>query len=244
MHLSGYDETEEDLSSISFGSWDTAKYAAGLDFTYLHAQAIQGSWAMHMSTFTVGNTSREGSNMAVFGSDVMANHIPPEAFATLKRVICEKVKCIPDDGVIMFKCGHDEQNTLPDIAFTFGNSRFPISPQHYIYKCSNRCIVLMAEGNNGSQYVLGIPFMRAYYMLFDADNYQIGLARSVHYPVHIPTPTPTPSSPPTSWSTWYLVVGIVLLLGLVALAIVIIYFKFLKTREFEPPEPFQPLLRA
>ena len=36
------------------------------------------------------------------------------------------------------------------------------------------------------QYDLGIPFMQAYYTLFDAETNRIGLARSVNYP-YLPT---------------------------------------------------------
>lgn len=53
LHLSSYGENTEDLSSISFGSWDTAKYAAGLDFTYVPIDPEYGKCAALVTNFSV-----------------------------------------------------------------------------------------------------------------------------------------------------------------------------------------------
>lgn len=78
-------------------------------------------------------------------------------------------------------------------------------------------------------------------MLFDAENYRIGLAIFVNSP---PSLTPTPSSASSSWWTWDRVVGVAALVGVLLLAIAITYLKCCKKQEVRLPEPFPPLLQA
>lgn len=69
---------------------------------------------------------------------------------------------------------------LPDLIFLLDGYPFKLSPKHYILKQGLLCKDLV-RGFNENYFLLGAPFLRAYYTLFDMEYFRIGLARSVNY---------------------------------------------------------------
>ncbi|KAJ3408546.1 hypothetical protein HDU80_005263, partial [Chytriomyces hyalinus] len=74
---------------------------------------------------------------------------------------------------------------LPDIVFHIGTNgtAFPLSSADYIVATGDKCVlaiqVLDPSAHNGRVFwIMGGPFMRRYYSLYDLQNGQVGLARA------------------------------------------------------------------
>lgn len=70
---------------------------------------------------------------------------------------------------------------MPKLGFILEGARFSIWPSEYILKDKeDRCVLQLVPYNGGSInykfWILGEPFLRAYYAVFDAKEGQIGLA--------------------------------------------------------------------
>lgn len=180
IYLTDYLDQNKPQSSLSFGSWDLTKYALS-DFSWFRIKTLRKFWVITLNSFKIEKT------LTVDSSPVFVSHtepmiiVPYEAYEIYRSAVCGIVKCgLYNDG-IMFDCPNGEEESLPDMIFKLDNTDFPLSYKYYILKVDNSCFSLVFPINS-IVYMLGSPFLRAYYAAFDKDNYQIGFARSINYP--------------------------------------------------------------
>jgi len=201
FYLSSYNDPKLP-SSLSFGSYDLEKYALE-DFSYVPVERTTGLWTVPLQRISIGLEVLEESRNAVFNTDSSLISISAAAFDQYRAVLCGLVACNSID--LSFPCENGEDAKLPMLTFTMGEQEFPIAPEHYVWRVDQQCYSLVVS-TDSSEDELGHPFMLAYYTLFDAENYRIGLARSVSNPF-----------PASNWYIW-LGIGVI---GVVVVAVAV-----------------------
>ncbi|KAJ3223016.1 hypothetical protein HDU81_009460 [Chytriomyces hyalinus] len=90
-----------------------------------------------------------------------------------------------DEEIDMYVIPCAQARLLPDIVFHIGTNgtAFPLSSADYIVATGDKCVlaiqVLDPSAHNGRVFwIMGGPFMRRYYSLYDLQNGQVGLARA------------------------------------------------------------------
>lgn len=159
---------------IQFGSFDASKFVGRL--RWLQTEGLQ-EWHLPVTGFSIGNAKFEVEDSEALIDTGTNAILCPEAFFKLvveatgaTRVLHQfwEVKCLA-------------MRSLPQIAFWLGGHRFALSPRDYIKReGKHRCVLSLIPYNAGhgrhSLWILGDPFLRAYYTVFDAENKRIGLA--------------------------------------------------------------------
>jgi hypothetical protein len=215
-------------STIAFGSYDLDKYALS-DFSYVPVEENTGNWAVSLQSLTFGTEELDKFRQIRIDSSSTLIYISAEAYETVREVACRLVKCDRESSEIAFECEEDMETILPEMTFKMGEQDFPLSPKHYIGRLDQLCYLQLAP-TAGDVDILGYPFMRAYYTLFDAEKYQIGFARSINNPLS---------------SSWYIWLGVGL--GLLVFAGVIVWFVWCRSNKKtaqSTTDLMEPLIRT
>jgi len=170
--FSMYFETGEKKGSmLVLGGTDPAYYTG--DFTYVNvakAAKVLPYWLVSASDIKVGGTSTKacgwllGCDMVVdSGTSVLAG--PPKVMNAL----------IAQIGTVKQDCSNLDK--LPTIAFTLGGKDFTLEPEFYVIRVENQCELGIQGINAGAPiYILGDPFLRKYYTVWDAEANRVGFA--------------------------------------------------------------------
>eukprot|EP01116_Phalansterium_solitarium_P004456 TRINITY_DN1547_c0_g1_i1.p1 TRINITY_DN1547_c0_g1~~TRINITY_DN1547_c0_g1_i1.p1 ORF type:complete len:403 (-),score=129.54 TRINITY_DN1547_c0_g1_i1:122-1306(-) len=165
--------TEGDLtSSIIFGGVDSRYYTGNFSYSKV---LLPSYWLIGLQSVTIaGKTIHQCAadycpTVVDTGTSIIVG--PPYGVNALIAAI----------GTVNVDCSN--VNSLPTIDFVIGGNSYPLTPDIY---------VIQADTTNGTQCVLGIegswettplwilgdPFLRAYYTVFDRDNNQVGFAKA------------------------------------------------------------------
>ena len=226
FYLSQNSDRDSLQSALSFGSWNLTKYSVSPDFVYVHIIQDYGLWIVFLTHFSICGSPGIEPNLALVSSDLPLILLSTDSYWKLLLEICQLVVCDLNTELISFNC--TEEIAFPDLAFTLERTEFTLPAKFYIQQVRNKCVVLVQESPIPAC-VLGAPFFRAYYMLFDAENYRIGLARSVNYPI----------SAGISWWKW-VIAGVAI--GVVALGLIFLLYRREKRRTAESLQPLMQKL--
>lgn len=223
-----YTRTPGPSSSLTFGSWDTDKYALS-DLEYISVDSSYGYWVVAMDEIKVNGQVVDTNANAIIDSGTSLIALSYLAYDKYHELICSLVTCEDSIDFTLFKCLNGEEQKLPEIDFVLDGFHFPITYQHYIYKEDGMCYTLLFPIDFPIT-ILGDAFMRAYYTVFDADNSRIGLARSLNNP--------------DSVDLW--IVLPILLVTVVVLAGVLVCSCYLVKRRTKTlnPELMEPFIRT
>lgn len=162
-----------DTSIITFGGWTALHTAEPLWWTPV---SDPGYWQFTIDDIVLDNKSVHvcnGTCQAVVdtGSSLLMG--PKEVGATLEAFLRAHI--------------HDCNNIsgLPVLGFRVGNKTLELLPEDYMDVSSSDCLFTWTPVNDtgrGPLLVLGMPFLRRYYTVFDfkADGPQLGFARTCH----------------------------------------------------------------
>ena len=181
FHLADNSDTENQQSVISFGSWDVGKYALEEEFTYIDIIENSSCWQLPLSEFRIAGTilpnlTPQGAMINSRGTFI---ELPTKEYELFRSKTCGTVQCDPESWDIVFQCPNGEEKRLSDMSFVLNGVTFSVSSKHYIFKRDSVCSCLVYRAEFCS---LGLPFLRAYYTLFDEERLRIGLARSINFP--------------------------------------------------------------
>jgi len=166
---------QEKGSTLVLGGTDTSFYTG--DFTYVpvsKAAKILPYWLVSASDIKVGGHSIKQCNwltgcyMVVdSGTSVIAG--PPKAMDVLTKQI----------GTVNQDCSNLDK--LPTVSFRLGGKDFDLGPEFYVIKVSeggkDQCQLGIQGINAGVPiYILGDPFLRKYYTVWDAEQNRVGFA--------------------------------------------------------------------
>jgi hypothetical protein len=157
-------------SSLVLGGVDQQFYTG--DFSYVpvaKAAALLPYWLISASDIKVGSKSMGctpflGCYMVVdTGTSILAG--PTNKIQPLIQQI----------GNVSSDCSN--LASLPTISFTFGGKEFPLEPEFYVLKIDGQCQLGIQALNAGVPiYILGDPFLRKYYTVWDAEQNRVGFA--------------------------------------------------------------------
>ncbi|XP_010445222.1 PREDICTED: aspartic proteinase oryzasin-1-like [Camelina sativa] len=154
---------------IVFGGTNPAHYTG--QHTYVTVKGRRHSFQMNNIFVGKADTKRCSRGCKVFVDSGTTNIISPTAMI---KDINDRIKLSPDCKKL---------NKLPDVTFTIGGRSFSVRPRDYVRRKSDNVCTSRFEGDDKvSLWILGMPFIRAFYTVYDytkPPNVNIGFAPSV-----------------------------------------------------------------
>merc|ERR1712048_340722 len=170
-------QEECDGSQLTLGGVDDTKYTG--DITYVKNtkyQSLLGYWLVESTGFKVDEQSMACKNKLIgcpmvvdTGTSIIT--VPPSEWKTISGVI----------GDVATDCSN--VTSLPTLHFNFAGKDFSLEPEFYVLRGAD------VNGNDECQlgiqgmsiglpkiWILGDPFLRKYYTVFDRDADRVGFA--------------------------------------------------------------------
>lgn len=118
----------------------------------------------------------------IFDSGTSLIYMPNQEYNVIRKEIVRGKRCYFDsNGDTYCKCKNEHDTGYPTITIDVGNIKLSIEPKWYLMKftfsgANPDCFVGISSDNtlSGNYWLLGDTFLRAYLMLYDKGNNQIG----------------------------------------------------------------------
>jgi len=180
-HLLAADEFSVYLSSVE-GSDSSVILFGGIDQQYYTGNFSYAS-VLLPSYWLVGMES-----VSVNGNPIMKCPVDycPTVIDTGTSIILgppyEADQLVNEIGPVNEDCSNVD--SLPTISFSVGGTELPLTPDIYVLKIvssnGTQCILgIESSWAVAPLWILGDPFLRAYYTVFDRANYRVGFAKAV-----------------------------------------------------------------
>lgn len=228
---------QKNASLISFGDFDLSQFSTVESLVYIPVISDDGHWALHLDSVSLfGENIVQTSYYAVVDSGTSRILGPDNEVQALLAQFESRWKCSPSGGLLVCACGWDPTlSQFPDIEFVLDGTALIVKPSMYVMRRGTYCQLHIAGIHNPHLWVLGTPFMRGYYTVFDMDDKEIGFAPIKSNPARIDT---------RAHGTW-LIIGALLAAAFCALTITILVCLALKRRRISPREiMLEPFLLA
>lgn len=152
---------------LIFGGIDNSKYEENIKW-----YDTKFFWSLNLSNITINKTLNINNIIKIDSGT--------EGFVFNKSVcdiIHEQIGGTYNEntGLYVFK---DIDKVKNNISIYLNNDKFILTPNDYTYKFNNTFYSNFIVNNNNN-IVLGLPFLRKYYSIYDFDNKKIGLAKSI-----------------------------------------------------------------
>jgi hypothetical protein len=158
--------TSENEGSMMFLGGVDLDYAAG-EFKYFPLIDENYYLIQLDQMYIEGQYLSQAPTTAIIDSGTTSIAGPQEFFDYMLSLVNSK------DGT--FDCGL--QNVLPTIWLQLHGELFPLAPEHYVIEQQGTCQLLVDSNDPGvPEFILGDPFIKAYYTEFDYANGRIGFA--------------------------------------------------------------------
>lgn len=166
--------TDEEESEVLFGSYRADHMADKL--FWVPVMRSSGFWQVPLDAITIHGRHLGSDNASAIldtGTSLLAG--PPDV-----------VNALLDQLNVASNCSNFA--SLPDIAFVVANHTLSLSPQDYVDRevgeHGNECTVpLMTQDTKpgeGPVWILGDPFLRKYYTVYNRDTLEVGFALAAH----------------------------------------------------------------
>lgn len=177
-------------ASIQFGGYDTSLTAPGSTFKFFKTP-YDKQWQLSISAMKVGEKAEfpNGSKRAFYFDSKPAYldtfspyiQVPKSDGIQLYSLILHEIQYEVVDGLLMGPCDKSLYSTVS----LYINDKFyvTLTPDSFVLDIGqgDKCF-LPFRYNNEDHWVLGEPFFRDYYSVYDVQKGIIGLAPSVHSP--------------------------------------------------------------
>lgn len=166
-------ESDSEDSEITFGVASGAREDS--EVLWLPVEQPSGLWQVKMDDFTVNMVKTKfcgaGGCKAAFDTAGGVIAGPPAVINALALVLNVKPDCSNYDN-------------LPRLGFVIGTATFNIEAADYVRKTGAGCYLQMLAYNPapGTEplVMLGAPFLRRYYTIYDTEVLQVGIALAKH----------------------------------------------------------------
>ena len=207
-------------SAFTIGGYNTTLYGTG-PAKKVKIDSSSGYWLGVVQKFAIGSNSWSYSSPAYFDVGTSLILGPSTEVHSMLQFIISKTEgaCYINYWYIECTCKLGKYEKYPDLVFTINNQAFTVSAKDYIYYESGYCYPLI-DYSYDYYWIIGQPFFRAYYSVYDMQTPQILLYKAAVGKASETVPGP---------SEFYLL-GISAC-GLIALAIGGFYYKNSKKAE-------------
>lgn len=168
-------EADSEDSEITFGVVSDARQES--EVLWLPVEPASGLWQVQMDDVAVNMVKTKicgsGGCKAAFdtGGGVIAG--PPVVIDALTLLLDVHADCSNYDN-------------LPRLGFIIGPATFNVEAADYVRKTGNGCYLQLLAYNpppgQEALVLLGTPFLRRYYTIYDAETLQVGVALAKHAP--------------------------------------------------------------
>jgi hypothetical protein len=168
-------EADNEDSEITFGVASSARQDS--EVVWLPVEQPSGLWQVKMDDFTVNMVKTKfcgvGGCKAAFDTAGGVIAGPPAVINALALVLNVQPDC-------------SNYKNLPRLGFVIGPATFHVEAADYVRKTGAGCYLQMLAYNPppGKEplVMLGTPFLRRYYTIYDAEAMQVGVALAKHVP--------------------------------------------------------------
>lgn len=171
------DDLRKPHSTVVIGGYDFESYSDGSSpVTYKVHNSSSGLWALKLDAVWCRDTKIDYNSEYAVLDTLSSKIIGPQ----------DSVQILFDRFEAMYGCGYYRSSMVcdcseiysivkfPSITFEFGGKTYTLSENSYFKKTSKTCY-LMFEGSNIDYWILGQPFLRQYYTVYDLDSFNITL---------------------------------------------------------------------
>ena len=162
-------------SFLFLGGYDTSLAANSERFT-LNVNNTLGSWMVNSKYFGFGNTAYNYQAKIYLDSSTSIVYGKKSIINSIKRKLKNKFECITD-GYLMCVCNEANILEYPNFYINIDDYLLEITPKNYLYNNSGECRVLF-ENSGSEDWILGQPFLREYYSIFNMDQLEIILFKN------------------------------------------------------------------
>jgi saccharopepsin len=168
-------DNDHDDSEIVFGGTNEDHYNGNIIQLPVRRKAY---WEADFDAISLGDQTTElHATGAIFDSATSHIALPEPLAHNLNREIGAKRG---DNGQFFVDCSKRE--SLPDLTFTLAGHNFTLAPFDYIIKVESKCISSLVSldipSPLGPVALLGVPFLRKWYSIYDLGNDITGFAKA------------------------------------------------------------------
>jgi hypothetical protein len=123
----------------------------------------------------------------IFDSGASVNHLPTRDYNTVMKIITEGHTCTKRadlHNATYCQCDPFDVTTFPDFQITIGDVELTMESKYYlVYEEENGCMIAFLEETSAYDFfwLLGDPFLRAHYTIYDKMN-RIGFVHN-NFPI-------------------------------------------------------------
>lgn len=174
--LSTQHDSHKETSALILGGTDETYYSGS--FSYFPAQKYEGLmayWLIHGSDIEIGGSSM-GSCKDVVGH---CNFVVDTGTSVITGPHTKINPILEKIGNVSTDCSNVD--SLPTMTFVFGGKKFDLGPDFYVIKLADgaggyECEIGIMALDQLGLWILGDPFLRKYYTVFDRQNNRVGFA--------------------------------------------------------------------
>eukprot|EP00939_MAST-03C_sp_MAST-3C-sp1_P002843 g2843.t1 len=178
FYLSSQHGSSKQTSLLTLGGVNT-DYFTG-NFSYFPVQKFmfsEGYWLIHGDDIKIDGQSTGSCGSGFFQKS--CNLIVDTGTSVLTGPSSKLNPIISKIGEVKSDCSNID--SLPTISFTLGGQDFDLEPEFYVLKIGDgngnfQCELGMQPMDQLGLWILGDPFLRKYYTVFDRANNQVGFA--------------------------------------------------------------------
>ena len=169
-------------SEIIFGGMNMGHYHGNIDRLPMRAKSV--TWEVDLDAISMGEQTVEMDDVgAIFDSGTYSIALPSTLAQSLNRELGARHGDNEQHDII--DC--DSLDTLPELTFMLAGHNFTLAPADYVdvrkaESGSHSCVSLITSldlpSPPGPVVLLGTPFLRRWYSVYDQGNDSIGLARA------------------------------------------------------------------
>ncbi|AEY99229.1 FAGR407Cp [Eremothecium gossypii FDAG1] len=160
---------------IIFGGYDSTKFTGSLEWLPI---TKKGFWEVEFNSISTGESTVQGEGLgAILDTGSSLTLLPTEIFDKFNGAL-EAALGSKTGGRV--SCSARE--TAPEIVFELGGKKFAITGNEYIMPAGSECMVTIRPQASGAQsnvVILGTPFLRKFYSVYDLGSDRVGLAEAI-----------------------------------------------------------------
>jgi hypothetical protein len=175
-------------STLSLGGSDSSYYTGDITYTPAVQSSVlkkivgDGHWAILVSDIKIaGNSTGIAANMVVDTGTSVLGGPSQHVDVIIQHIMGSKSDAFLAEMGLTLEMDCSTANKLPTISFTVEGKDFHLGPDFYMIAAKDdsgkeQCQLGIQDLGEGAPWILGDPFLRKYYAIWDADQQRIGFA--------------------------------------------------------------------